>query len=207
MTYYVTGSSGTTGVTTTSCTSSSTASWATVSTGSTISGLTIGSLSPGFIVTDDHITIDGDYKVLPGSVLKLPDGTILEVDDLGNFTLSDKNAKVTYKGSNVREFNRHINASDLLESFIKDLGNLGVKQSEVLDIPIEIFINWLIFKAAEQDGDDTPDEVPLLESSVKPHKHPRCLCCGRFIKKVLSEHKILFCNPEHHELYLKRIEI
>jgi len=168
----------------------------------------MGSLSPGIITTGvDNIVVVGDYEVMPGSVLTLPDGTIIDVDDLGNFTLTDKDAKVTYKGSNVREFNRHINASDLLEAFIKDLGKAGVKQSEVLDVPIEIFINCLIFKAAEQDGDDAPNDVPLLETSVKPQNHPKCLCCGKFIRKVLTEHKIFFCNPKHHELYLKRIEI
>ena len=205
MTYYVTGGASTTA---TSATTTS-AGWMTVSSGSTISGVTIGNLSSGLITTgiDNVVVVSGDYDVQPGSVLTLPDGTIINVDDLGNFTLTDKDAKVTYKGNNVREFNRHINASDLLEAFIKDLGKEGVKQSEVLNVPIEVFINWLIFQAAEQDGDDAPDNVPLLETSVKPHKHPKCLCCGRFIKKVLTEHKIFFCSPKHHELYLKRIEI
>jgi len=184
--------------------SAATSSWYTNTTGttSTASGITVSDVVKG--VTQ---YIDGDVEVKPFSTLKLPDGSEVNVDGHGNFTISDKNAVVTYKGSNVREFNKHINASDLLESFIKDLGDLGVKQNEVLDVPIELFINWLIFQAAEQDGDDAPNDVPLLESSVTPHKHPKCLSCGKFIKKALVEHKIHFCSPGHHELYLKRIGI
>ena len=180
----------------TSSTATSTASW--YNTSST-SGITLADIQTEYL--------QGDIEVQPNSTMKLPDGSVVKVDALGNFTVCDKDAVVTYRGSNVREFNRHINASDLLEAFIGDLGKLGVKQDEVLGIPIEMFINWLIFQAAEQDGDDAPADVPLLESSVNPHKHPKCLGCGRFIRKTLVEHKVHFCNPEHHERYLKRIGI
>jgi hypothetical protein len=169
---------------------------------STSTGITMADLVKG-----DTQYLDGDIEVQPHSSLKLPDGSVVDVDGHGNFTISDKDAIVTYKGNNVREFNQFINASDLLEAFIGDLGDLGVKQDQVLNVPIETFINWLIFKAAEQDGDDVPPDVPLLESSVTPHKHPKCLCCGKFIKKALVEHKIHFCSPEHHGLYLERIGI
>lgn len=184
--------------------SSATSSWYTTT--GTSTGTTTG-VTVGDIIKAPTQYVDGDIEVQPHSTLKLPDGSEVNVDGHGNFTIADKNAVITYKGSNVREFNKHINASDLLEGFIKDLGDLGVKQGEVLDVPIELFINWLIFQAAEQDGDDAPDDVPLLKSSVTPHKHPKCLCCGKFIKKTLVEHKIHFCSPDHHELYLGRIGI
>lgn len=197
---------GFSGSTVSAATSATTTSWyTTTATGtntSTASGLTIAD-----IIQRPTEYIDGDIEVLPSSSLKLPDGSVINIDQHGNFKISDKDAIVTYKGNNVREFNKHINASDLLEAFIKDLGELGVKQDEVLDVPIELFINWLIFQAAEQDGDDVPDNVPLLESSIAPQKHPKCLCCGKFIKRTLVDHKIHFCNPKHHEIYLKRINI
>jgi len=169
------------------------------------SGLTVSDFQD--VIKRDPTYVDGDVKVKPNSELHLPDGSVLKVDSFGNFKVLDDKAIVTHKGNNTREFNKFINASDLLEAFIKDLGDLGVKQHEVLDVPIEMFINWLIFKAAEEDGDDAPTDVPLLESSVTPHKHPKCLCCGRFIKKKLVEHKIHFCNPKHHERYLERISM
>ncbi len=184
-----------------SAASTTTTSWYTSGTGTT-SGLVVSD-----IITSATQYLDGDIEVKPYSSLKLPDGSVVDIDADGNFTISDKDAIITYKGSNLREFNKFINASDLLEAFIKDLGELGVKQNEVLNTSIEIFINWLIFSAAKQDGDDAPDDVPLLESSLIPHKHPKCLCCGKFIKRALVEHKIHFCNPEHHEQYLKRIGI
>lgn len=186
--------------TTTTSTASTSTSW--YNTSGTTSGIAIGDV----IKAPDQY-LEGDIKVKPDSILELPDGSVIKVDGHGNFTISDKDAVVTYKGNNTREFNRHINASDLLEAFIGDLGKLGVKQDEVLNVPIEMFINWLIFKAAEEDGDDAPTDVPLLESSVTPHKHPKCLGCGRFIRKKLVEHKVHFCNPEHHERYLQRIGI
>jgi len=185
-------------------TTASTAAWYTISSSgtSTASGLTVSDVIQG-----ETQYLEGDIEVKPYSSLKLPDGSVVNVDGDGNFTISDEDAIITHKGNNAREFNKHINASDLLEAFIKDLGELGVKQNEVLDVPIELFINWLIFKAAEEDGDEAPTDVPLLETTVKPHKHPKCLCCGKFIKKTLVEHKIHFCSPEHHEHYLKKVGI
>jgi len=185
----------------TATSTSATSAWYNTSTTAS-SGLTVSDVLQG-----ETQYLDGDIEVKPNSELKLPDGSVIKVDGFGNYTISDKDAVVTYKGSNTREFNKFINSSDLLEAFIKDLGDLGVKQHEVLDVPIEMFINWLIFKAAEEDGDEAPKDVPLLESSVSPHKHPKCLCCGKFIKKKLVEHKIHFCTPKHHERYLERISI
>lgn len=199
--YYITTntSSTSTGITT--------STWATnnLTSSVTVTGLAVNVNASGVVITNNEIS--GDIDVAPNSKLKLPDGHVIVVDALGNFEILDDDAQVTYQGNNVLEFNKYINASDLLEAFIKDLGGLGVKQGEVLDVPINLFINWLILNAADQDGDDTPDDVPRLESSVKPHKHPKCLCCGKFIKKTLVEHKIHFCNPKHHERYLAKVGI
>jgi hypothetical protein len=193
--YYISNGSSTS-------TTSSTSTWATTS---STSGLTITGNTNGVVVVNNAIS--GDIDVSPNSRLKLPDGHVIVVDDVGNFEILDDDAQVTYQGNNVLEFNKYINASDLLEAFIKDLGGLGVKQGEVLDVPINLFINWLILNAADQDGDDTPDDVPRLEASVKPTKHPKCLCCGKFISKTLVEHKIHFCSPHHHERYLAKVGI
>lgn len=60
-----------------------------------------------------------------------------------------------------REFNRFINASDLLEEFIHYLGTLSVKKSEVMELPVELFIKWLIIRACEADGEEPNVEMPL----------------------------------------------
>jgi hypothetical protein len=130
--------------------------------------------------------------------LKLPDGSVLKIDSSGNYKIEDKNAKITYRANNIREFNRFLNASDLIESFIKDLGVVGVKQDQVLNIPIELFINWLIIKSAEQDGENPPD-VPKLEIKLKP----RCKHCGRFMTK--NREKIGFCNVDHFSKYENKV--
>lgn len=101
-----------------------------------------------------------------------------------------------------RILNKYLNAADLLEDFIKDLAPLGVKQGEVLEIPIELFINWLVVRAAEEDGHDAPDDIPALPSA-KPSA--RCKCCGRFIPKANLVHGLTFCNGEHADKYLERI--
>lgn len=94
-----------------------------------------------------------DSKLDPGTVHKLPDGSKLCIDFNGNYEIVDHKAKVTYKSNNIREFNKYVSSSDVLEAFIKDVGKLGVKQSEVFSLPIELFINWLIIRAAEKDGE------------------------------------------------------
>jgi hypothetical protein len=83
----------------------------------------------------------------------LPDGSKLVIDFNGNYEIIDHNAKVTYKSNNIREFNKFVNSSDVLEDFIRDVGKLGVKQKDVFSLPIELFINWLIIRAAEKDGE------------------------------------------------------
>lgn len=130
--------------------------------------------------------------------IKLKDGTVIKIDSENNFTIDDSNSKVLYKSNRIREFNRYVNASDLLEEFIKDMGELGARQGNVLEIPIHTFINWLILKAAEQDGDDASD-IQLI-------KQPRCKFCSRYISRSLEAAGFNFCNPSHSEKYFRRLQ-
>jgi len=126
-----------------------------------------------YIDIDSNLSVrNGNIKVNNGSILELSDGTVIKVDINGNFEVLDKDAIIIYKANRVREFNKYVNASDLLENFIEDLGKVGIKQGEVLTIPIEMFINWIIHKAAEQDGDEIPQDIPSLEDNR--YKHPKC---------------------------------
>jgi len=156
-----------------------------------------------YIDADSSFVHDnGNIQVHNGSVLELPDGTIINVDDNGNFEILDDDAKIIYKANRVREFNRYMNASDLLEAFIEDLGKANVKQGEVLSVPIEMFINWIIHKSAEQDGDSIPQDIPSLEDNK--YKHPQCKCCGRFIKKSLFAKGLHFCDGDHYQKYIEK---
>lgn len=109
-----------------------------------------------------------------------------------------------------RHFNRYINASDLLEEFITEVGALGVRQSEVLQLPINIFIHWMLMKAAEQDGDPIPDDVLRLEDHAEVRaaaKFPRCRYCGRFIEWRRSRAGVWFCNDNHLMRHLDKQEL
>jgi len=129
--------------------------------------------------------------------ITMPNGAILTVNEDGSYEMVD-DGKIIYKGCKVREFNRFIKASDLLEEFIIFMGQkFNVWQGEILQIPIELFINWLIIRTCQEDGDDIPQDVLKIEdhSYVKKTKIiPRCRYCGRFIPRKYSDNSVLFCN-------------
>lgn len=77
------------------------------------------------------------------------------------------------------EFNRFVNASDLLEEFIAWLGGQGVRQGEVLTLPLDLFVKWLIIRACEQDK--VEPGVVLALPAAPPQ--PRCLGCQRFMRR------------------------
>lgn len=143
------------------------------------------------IMVPDVLSPDKKISIL------LKDGTIINIDDDHNLQINDKDSQVIYKANRVREFNRFINASDLLETFIKDMGEAGARQINILSTPIELFINWLIYKASIQDGDKAIE--PQLNS------RPKCLLCGRFITTILAVNKFEFCNSNHAALYHNKI--
>lgn len=117
---------------------------------------------------------DGKLVVPKGSKLQLPDGTVLNCDDLGNVQIDDSAAKVVYAANRMREFNPFVNASDLLASFIRDVGSLGITREELGKLPIPLFINWLVVKAAEQDNDPIPEGVvPLAQHPVVQRLLPK----------------------------------
>ena len=155
------------------------------------------------VITDAYYQ-NNDIDIEQGHAccINMPDGSVIRVDEKGNYVIEDKDAKVTYRAHRMREFNRYLNASDMLEQFIKDLGLVGVKQDEVLKVPIQLFINWLIVKSAEQDGEEVPD-VPRIEDQVK--KPVQCKHCGRFVSPEKAKKGLQFCNAEHYELYEQKL--
>lgn len=115
----------------------------------------------------DLRTVEG-YRLPEDKLYVLPDGAVLRIDQHGNYGINDESAKVIYQACRRREFNPYLNASDLLVSFIKEVGHLdGVNQDEILRLPVEAFINWLVLQAATKDGDRT-DHLPKVEDALKP---------------------------------------
>lgn len=81
-----------------------------------------------------------------------------------------------------RGFNRYVNGSDLLEEFIKYLGEQGVRQSEVMSLPIDLFIRWLVIRACE--ADEVEPNITLELPALPPQ--PRCLGCQRYLSRNAS---------------------
>lgn len=157
--------------------------------------------------------IDGFEMPRQRAAYAMPDGSVIAVDELGNYKIEDSDAKVIYQANRVREFNPYVSASDLLEKFIREVGQLdGIDQGEILRLPIEPFINWLILQAAKRDGDSTKD-LPSVEEALPKQLalpapswyRPRCDVCKRFIKKTWADAKIAFCSPAHMQLRLAKL--
>lgn len=165
----------------------------------------------GYIVKAQDLGLNDSVpsKIPAGArSIELPDGAKLIIDAAGNYRIEDKDAKVTYKANRVREFSPHLNASDLLAQFVRYVGTLGVTQADVLRLPIELFINWLVIEAAERDQDPVPADVVPVEShlEIRRLRKPQCLHCGRFIPRLFTKHRFAFCGPEHGIAYLRRAE-
>lgn len=103
-----------------------------------------------------------------------------------------------------RVLNRYLNASDLCEEFIRDLGDLGVKQGEILAVPMELFFNWLVVKAAEEDG-YAVDDIPKLPERLETYRRDRCRACGRFLPTWKREQGMLYCNGDHFDRAATRL--
>jgi hypothetical protein len=124
----------------------------------------------------------------------LPDGCVLKLAADGNWVLEDKDARVVHRGSNFRAFNPYLNASDLLEAFVRDAGAAGVRQGEVLGLPVLAFVRWLVRQAAEADGVPAPAEAEPLALPAPP---PRCGWCGRFVARAAAAASLPWCGPGH----------
>ena len=128
---------------------------------------------------------DYDYAQQAHRIRMDADSLIAALEDQGFAVTKGEGKQITYRPHTQRAFNRFINASDLLAAFIKHLGTMGIKQDQFLNLPIELFINWLVVQAAEADGDPLPDFA----------FNPRCKECGRFIPNARAKAGVLLCEP------------
>ena len=142
-----------------------------------------------------------------GIAFILPDGSELVPDGKGGCEQVASDGTVTYRPCSIRNFNRFLNASDLVDEFIRALGTAGMKQDQVLKIPLGPFIHWLIGKAAEADGDPVPADIPPVKHDPQLamfRKEPRCKLCGRFLPKRMAQGGMFFCSGRHMDRYAKQ---
>lgn len=153
---------------------------------------------PQYSPPSNRVTVaDGqDFHV------KLPDGTEIEVKTDGSYEIKDADAKVIYRANRVREFNRFVNASDVLEGFIRFCGaEAQVHKEDMLELPIRLFIGWLILEAAKADKEPAPDDIKLLPD-LRRAVEPRCRSCGRFLRRALKLRRLEFCGTTCFEKQL-----
>lgn len=155
--------------------------------------------------TAHWVSVASDELELPSHVrrVRLKDGSILHVDEKGNFHLDDKAAKVIYAAHRNKDFNPYVNAGELVGSFIDYIRQSipGVKRSDIPTLPLELFVNWLVLEAAERDGDPAPSDVTPLPNSrlLVARIKPRCSLptCRRFIPRSAFGAGFNYCSPSH----------
>lgn len=188
---------------------STTTSTSTSSTAIRSVGISNGNVT-SWLTFDDNIgTIirkGGDIKIEDGNEaeISLPDGTIIKVEKDGSFRILDKDAKVIYRANRVRDFNPFVNVSDKLEGFIAYCKEQGVRQSEFMDLPIKLFIGWIVLQAALVDKEPEPVEIKLLPD-LKREAVPHCLWCGKFIRLLLKRKKVEFCGQPCFNNYFEKV--
>ncbi len=168
---------------------------------------------PDFKIEDELLPYSGPMTYDDGGFLDVPvgnkivvslgDKTRLHVNHDGTYRIEESDSKVVYKGCKIREFNKYLNASDLLEEFVKRVGEAGVKSSEFMGLPVELFIRWLVLRAAQTDGEVVDKyEAEYVETERRVHQvllpapppriHGRCLNSGRFLSRMRAKAGVMF---------------
>jgi hypothetical protein len=137
----------------------------------------------------------------------LPNGVKINLFPDDHIEIDEKDGRQLYRTEATRGFNKFLNASDLLEEFIAYCAEQKMTRKDFAELPISLFIYWLIVQAAETDGDSTQESMPLLTHAVKEQKFKpsHCKCCGRFLSSKMVSHGINFCSSDHMQRYVNKL--
>lgn len=209
-----TGTTGTTtGTTIPHWVTAATTSNSTLSTISTSGTLWAPVNSSAVVISGPSRLTVGDDQTLK---IELPDGRIIDIV-AGEYQIIDPDGarSVRYKPNRLREFNRYVNASDLLEEFVDFAADAGIEsREEFFDLPVELFIRWLIIRAAEADGEAPAEDRTQLLSQIKPpslalpaprRATPHCRYCGRFLNRKRFDLGVMFCSSDHYNRYAVKV--
>ncbi len=180
------------------------------STGSTNAYITGGAVGSAVTTVSAPVyanvrrALAGAVRVMEGQalVLSLPDGSKLDVKEDGSYEVIDKDAKITYRANRLRDFNTYLNASDKLEEFVRFCGTHGISQDEMKNLPVHLFIAWLVQEAAKADQEPEP-ELHLLPA-LRRRANPKCGGCGRFLTRRHVQKRIEFCAPVCFDRHYQR---
>jgi hypothetical protein len=159
-----------------------------------------------------HSLLPRRFEAKRGSEYRidLGNGEYLEVDADGKVTHHAQSTRI-YEPCRRYEFNPFVNASDIMEEFVEFVAALGVRRQAFLELPLGLFVKYLILRSAEKDGDDleelgvSPESLradKALVASTKPLKWSgRCLRCGRYVKRERVSLGFAFCSQSHGSEY------
>jgi hypothetical protein len=144
--------------------------WITNSVGTAATSSIMTSCVTGISTIDDTVHYGRNLQIADGQECKieLPDGTVIDVKSDGSYSILDDDAKIIYRANRIREFNKFVNASDLLEKFIEYCGDQGVVKEQMMDQPLRNFIGWLMTEAALADGEEAEHPQLLLPAPALP---------------------------------------
>lgn len=94
-----------------------------------------------------------------------------------------------------RRVNRFLATSDMLEEFLREMSAEGIGRASMLDLPIELFVSWLVVKAAEADQETVPENVtdPRRRIHALPKRH-LCRGCNNEITADLRARGLQWCS-------------
>lgn len=200
-----------------------------VTNGTTVSATMSATSSGNWFSHPSASIIAAKYKAAAGRAVEidLPDGAKLRVSADGSYTVEDEDAKIQYRANRFREFNRFVSGSDLLEAFMKHVAAVApeIRSREMLGLPVELFIKWLVISAAEQDGDPVgelerqelsaalaaaasdrgQEEIRMLAPPEPERRAARCGACGRYVTARRRDLGVPFCDPTHASVYMTKI--
>jgi hypothetical protein len=64
----------------------------------------------------------------------------------------------------------------------------------MMELPMKLFVGWLVVKAAEADQEDPPESIKLIPDLRQRSGAPRCRSCGRFLSYTLKKSNMDFCS-------------
>jgi len=113
---------------------------------------------------DKALTLDsGTYR--------LPGGAILTIEKDRSYHIDDSNHKTTYAANPIRDWNEFINVSDVLDKFMVYIADLNLTKEQFLELPMRLFMLWLVIQAAKKDKEPVPQaEQQQLELALEPLK-------------------------------------
>jgi len=106
--------------------------------------------------------------LLPGEY-NLPGGAVLKIATDNSYTIDDSNHKTVHKANPNPDFNEAFCVSEVLEQFMAYVADLKLTKEQFMELPIRLFMLWLIIESCKKDGEPVPEpELKQLELALYP---------------------------------------